>query len=103
MATAVVAHRPERAAMLQDSLPGPSRRIVVEPVEDPTQPDQPTLMKTPSGMVRNGFKPGLIKPGTEVTIKGVHARDASQKMGLLRELVMPDGKTYATFGSEVAK
>ncbi len=58
---------------------------------------------TPSGMIRNGFKPGLIKAGTEVTIKGIRARDASQKMGLLRELVTPDGKVYATFGSEVAK
>ena len=58
---------------------------------------------TPSGMIRNGFKPGLIKPGTEVTIKGIRARDASQKIGLLRELVMPDGKVYSTFGSEVAK
>ena len=25
---------------------------------------------TPSGMIRNGFKPGLIKKGVEVTIKG---------------------------------
>ena len=58
---------------------------------------------TPSGMIRNGFKPGLIKPGTEVTIKGIRARDTSQKMGLLRELITPDGKVYATFGSEVAK
>jgi hypothetical protein len=51
-------------------------------------------------MIRNGFKPGLVKAGTEVTIKGIHARDASQKMGLLRELVMPDGKVYTTFGTE---
>src|SRR5215831_18714249 len=29
---------------------------------------------TPSGMIRNGFKPGLVKAGTEVTIKGIHAR-----------------------------
>ena len=55
---------------------------------------------TPSGMIRNGFKPGLVKAGTEVTIKGIHARDAAQKMGLLRELVMPDGKVYTTFGTE---
>ena len=55
---------------------------------------------TPSGMIRNGFKPGLIKPGTEVTIKGIHARDASQNMGLMRELVTPDGKVYSTFGTE---
>jgi hypothetical protein len=58
---------------------------------------------TPSGMIRNGFKPGLIKAGTEVTIKGIRARDASQNMGLLRELVTPDGKVYTTFGSEQAK
>jgi hypothetical protein len=55
---------------------------------------------TPSGMIRNGFKPGVIKAGTEVTIKGIRARDASQKMGLLRELTTPDGKTYTTFGSQ---
>jgi hypothetical protein len=58
---------------------------------------------TPSGMIRNGFKPGLIKAGTEVTIKGIRARDASQKVGLLRELITPDGKVYGTFGSEQAK
>src|SRR5262249_51529073 len=58
---------------------------------------------TTSGMIRNGFKPGLIKAGTEVTIKGIRARDASQKVGLLRELITPDGKVYGTFGSEQAK
>ena len=55
---------------------------------------------TPSGMIRNGFKPGIIKAGTEVTIKGIRARDASQKMGLLRELVTADGRVYSTFGSQ---
>ena len=58
---------------------------------------------TPSGMIRNGFKPNLIKAGTEVTIKGIRARDASQKMGLLRELITPDGHVYTTFGSEQAR
>jgi hypothetical protein len=58
---------------------------------------------TPSGMIRNGFKPGLVKTGTEVTIKGIHARDASQKMGLLKELVTADGKVYTTFGTEGAR
>ena len=55
---------------------------------------------TPSGMVRNGFKPGLIKKGVEVTIKGFHARDASQNMGMLRELIMADGTVYGMFGSQ---
>jgi hypothetical protein len=58
---------------------------------------------TPSGMIRNGFKPGLIKAGTEVTIKGFRARDASQKMGMLRELITPDGRVYGLFGSVEAR
>jgi hypothetical protein len=55
---------------------------------------------TPSGMIRNGFKPGLIKKGVEVTIKGFHAKDPSQNMGMLRELLMPDGTVYGMFGSQ---
>jgi hypothetical protein len=55
---------------------------------------------TPSGMIRNGFKPGIIKQGVEVTIKGFHARDASQNMGMLRELVLADGTVYGLFGSQ---
>ena len=55
---------------------------------------------TPSGMIRNGFKQSIIKAGTEVTIKGFMARDASQKMGLLRELTTADGKVYGLFGSQ---
>jgi len=55
---------------------------------------------TPSGMIRNGFKPGLIKQGVEVTIKGFHAKDPSQNMGMLRELVTADGTSYGMFGSQ---
>jgi hypothetical protein len=55
---------------------------------------------TPSGMIRNGYKPGVIKAGVEVTIKGFRARDASQKMGMLRELVTPDGQVYGLFGPQ---
>ena len=55
---------------------------------------------TPSGMIRNGFKPGIIKQGVEVTIKGFHARDQSQNMGMLRELVLADGTSYGMFGSK---
>jgi Family of unknown function (DUF6152) len=53
---------------------------------------------TPSGMLRNGFKPGVIKQGVEVTIKGFRARDTTQNMGMLRELTTSDGKTYGMFG-----
>jgi hypothetical protein len=55
---------------------------------------------TPSGMIRNGFKPNVIKAGTEVTIKGVHAKDPAQKMGMLQQLVTSDGKVYGMFGPQ---
>ena len=55
---------------------------------------------TPSGMIRNGFKPGIIKAGAEVTIKGFRARDSSQKMGMLRELVTADGQVFGMFGPQ---
>jgi hypothetical protein len=55
---------------------------------------------TPSGMIRNGFKANMIKAGTEVTIKGYHARDLSQKMGMLNELVTADGTVYGSFGPQ---
>lgn len=55
---------------------------------------------TPSGMIRNGYKPNIIKAGAEVTIKGFHARDASKNMGMLRELVTADGTVYGLFGPQ---
>ena len=58
---------------------------------------------TPSGMIRNGFKPNIIPQGTEVTIKGFRARDTAQNMGMLRELVTPDGKVYGLFGPQESK
>lgn len=57
---------------------------------------------TPSGMIRNGFKPGIVKKGVAVTIKGFHAKDPSQNMGMLRELVMSDGTVFGMFGSQQA-
>jgi len=58
---------------------------------------------TPSGMIRNGYKPAVIKPGAEVTIKGFRARDASQKRGMLRELTTADGQVFGLFGPQEAK
>lgn len=55
---------------------------------------------TPSGMIRNGYKPDVIKTGTEVTINGFRARDASQKRGMLRELITSDGTKYGMFGPQ---
>jgi len=58
---------------------------------------------TPSGMIRNGYKPNVIKEGSEVTIKGFRARDASQKRGMLRELTTSDGQVYGLFGPQENK
>ena len=55
---------------------------------------------TPSGMIRNGFKKNIIKPGAEVTIKGFHARDKSKNIGMLRELTTADGQVYGMFGPQ---
>ncbi len=55
---------------------------------------------TPSGMIRNGYKPNVIKQGSEVTIKGFRARDASQNRGMLRELTTADGQVYGMFGPQ---
>ena len=55
---------------------------------------------TPSGMIRNGYKASVIKQGAEVTITGFRARDASEHMGMLRQLVMADGTVYGLFGPQ---
>jgi hypothetical protein len=55
---------------------------------------------TPSGMIRNGYKPSIIKAGAEVTIKGYRARDASQPRGMLRELTTADGQVFGMFGPQ---
>ncbi len=55
---------------------------------------------TPSGMIRNGYKPNIIKAGAEVTIKGFRARDTSQNRGMLRELTTADGQVYGMFGPQ---
>src|SRR5258708_39590276 len=41
---------------------------------------------TPSSLIRSGFKPGTVKAGDEVTIKGYHARDAAANAAAGRAL-----------------
>jgi len=55
---------------------------------------------TPSGMIRNGYKPNIIKQGAEVTIKGFRARDLGQNRGMLRELITADGQVFGMFGPQ---
>lgn len=54
---------------------------------------------TPSGMLRNGYSPQVIKQGDTVTINGFQARDASNN-GMLRELITADGTLYGMFGPQ---
>jgi hypothetical protein len=55
---------------------------------------------TPSGMIRNGYSPNVIKKGDTVTITGFHARDPSKNSGMLRQLVTADGTQYGLFGPQ---
>jgi hypothetical protein len=55
---------------------------------------------TPSGMIRNGYAPDVIKTGAEVTIRGFRAHDATQTKGMLRELETSDGTVYGMFGPQ---
>ena len=53
---------------------------------------------TPSGMIRNGYSPNVIKEGDVVTINGFRARDLSKHAGMLTELITADGTVYGMFG-----
>jgi hypothetical protein len=50
---------------------------------------------TPTSLLRSGIKPGFIKAGDEVTIKGWRARDTTQTAGAAREIVLADGRAFA--------
>ncbi|MCP5144435.1 MAG: hypothetical protein H6978_06395 [Gammaproteobacteria bacterium] len=56
---------------------------------------------TPSGMLRNGYSPKVIKPGDTVTINGFRARNDSNN-GMLRELITADGRKFGMFGPQEA-
>jgi Family of unknown function (DUF6152) len=49
---------------------------------------------TPSSLIRSGFKPGTLKAGDKVTVKGSHARDMTQNAGAAREIVTADGRSF---------
>ena len=53
---------------------------------------------TPSGMIRNGYSPNVIKQGDVVTITGFRAKDGTKPNGMLRELTTADGTVYGMFG-----
>jgi hypothetical protein len=53
---------------------------------------------TPGGMLRNGYDPDTIKPGTRVVVRGFRAYDDDERAGMLRELELADGTVYGMFG-----
>ena len=55
---------------------------------------------TPSGMLRNGYSPQVIKTGDVVTITGFRAHDRSKPNGMLRQLVTADGMVFGMFGPQ---
>ena len=55
---------------------------------------------TPSGMIRNGYKPNIIKQGVEVTIRAFRTRDPAQKAGMLNQLTTSDGQVFGMFGPQ---
>ena len=49
---------------------------------------------TPSSLIRSGYKPGSLKAGDKVTVKGSHARDMTQNAAAAREIVTADGRSF---------
>jgi uncharacterized protein DUF6152 len=49
---------------------------------------------TPSSLIRSGFKPGTLKVGDKITVKGSHARDMTQNAAAAREIVTADGRSF---------
>jgi hypothetical protein len=50
--------------------------------------------QTPTALIRNGVKPEVFKVGSEVTIRGSHARDMTRNEGAAREIVLADGRSF---------
>ena len=50
--------------------------------------------QTPTALIRSGVKPDVFRVGSEVTIRGVHARDMTRNEGAAREIVLADGRSY---------
>jgi len=49
---------------------------------------------TPSSLIRSGFRPGTLKAGDKVTVRGWRARDTTQNAAAAREIVSADGRSF---------
>ena len=49
---------------------------------------------TPTSLIRSGYKPGSLKVGDHVTVKGSRARDMSKTQGAARSITLKDGRSF---------
>jgi hypothetical protein len=49
---------------------------------------------TPTSLIRSGYKPGSLKVGDQVTVKGSRARDMSKTQGAARSITLKDGRSF---------
>jgi hypothetical protein len=49
---------------------------------------------TPSSLIRSGFRPGTLKAGDKVTVKGWRARDLTRTAAAAREIATADGRSF---------
>lgn len=49
---------------------------------------------TPTSLIRSGYKPGSLKVGDEVTVKGSRVRDLSKNQGAARSVTLKDGRSF---------
>ena len=50
--------------------------------------------QTPTALIRSGVKPEVFKLGSQVTIRGVHARDMTRNEGAARDILLADGRSF---------
>ena len=50
--------------------------------------------QTPTALIRSGVKPEVFTPGSQVTVRGVHARDMTRNEGAARDIVLADGRSF---------
>jgi len=47
-----------------------------------------------TSLIRLGLKPGVVKAGDTVTIKGWRAKDPSQTIGFISKLILANGRVF---------
>jgi DNA/RNA endonuclease YhcR with UshA esterase domain len=89
-----------KGAIVEVRLTNPHSHFFLDVVNDKSETVRWKIEAgTPSGMIRNGYSPKILKAGDIVTIKGFRARNDSSN-GMLKELITADGTVYGMFGPQ---